>query len=129
MASYSDIPDSARNRDRDKGWDCYRLRDEKDHGHDREWDRQKRDCGRRRSYSRSRSRSRDRAGWDNRKRHGRSSMSPRRWDGHDEHGTCEESKKKKEKKEKMTDGTDHPDPEIAEANRLRASLGLKPLKM
>ncbi|PQM40302.1 hypothetical protein Pyn_10245 [Prunus yedoensis var. nudiflora] len=60
------------------------------------------------------------------KRHGRSSMSPRRPDGHDEHGTCEDSKK--EKKEK-TDGTDHPDPKIAEANRLRASLGLKPLKM
>lgn len=41
----------------------------------------------------------------------------------------EEPKKKKEKKEKMKeDGTDHPDPEIAEANRLRASLGLKPLK-
>ncbi|CAL9003311.1 unnamed protein product, partial [Prunus brigantina] len=118
-----------RNRDRDRDWDCYRLRDEKDHGHDRERDRQKRDCGRRRSYSRSRSRSRDHVGRDNRKRHGRSSMSPRRRDGHDEHGTCEESKKKKEKKEKKTDGTDHPDPEIAEANRLRASLGLKPLKM
>jgi pre-mRNA-splicing factor 38A len=27
-----------------------------------------------------------------------------------------------------TDGTDHPDPEIAEANRLRAALGLKPLR-
>ncbi|KAK9927928.1 hypothetical protein M0R45_025089 [Rubus argutus] len=27
------------------------------------------------------------------------------------------------------DGTDQPDPEIAEANRLRASLGLKPLKV
>ncbi|ONI04358.1 hypothetical protein PRUPE_6G317400 [Prunus persica] len=116
-------------RERDRDRDCYRLRDDKDHGHDRERDRQKRDCGRRRSYSRSRSRSRDHEGQDNRKRHGRSSMSPRRQDGHDEHGTCEESKKKKEKKEKKTDGTDHPDPDIAEVNRLRASLGLKPLKM
>ncbi|CAK8539598.1 unnamed protein product [Lathyrus sativus] len=38
-------------------------------------------------------------------------------------------KEKKEKKEKKDDGTDHPDPEIAEANRIRASLGLKPLRM
>ncbi|GKE91265.1 hypothetical protein Tco_1572360, partial [Tanacetum coccineum] len=39
------------------------------------------------------------------------------------------AKKKKEKEKKKDDGTDHPDPEIAEANRVRASLGLKPLKM
>ncbi|KAF2292037.1 hypothetical protein GH714_000272 [Hevea brasiliensis] len=72
---------------------------------------------RRRSHSRSRSRSRDR------KRHGRSSSPKRRADGPDE------PKKKKEKKEKKDDGTDHPDPEIAEANKLRAALGLKPLKL
>lgn len=49
-----------------------------------------------------------------------------------EHRVNQEDKKKKEKKEKkkeaVTDGTDHPDPEIAEANRLRAALGLKPLR-
>ena len=41
---------------------------------------------------------------------------------------CIEPKKKKERREKKEDGIDHPDHEIAEANRLRASLGLKPLK-
>lgn len=57
-------------------------------------------------------------------------MSPRRRrDGADDNGAQDEPKKKKEKKEKKDDGTDHPDPEIAEANRLRASLGLKPLKV
>eukprot|EP00271_Cylindrocystis_brebissonii_P009585 TRINITY_DN2458_c0_g2_i1.p1 TRINITY_DN2458_c0_g2~~TRINITY_DN2458_c0_g2_i1.p1 ORF type:complete len:414 (+),score=93.67 TRINITY_DN2458_c0_g2_i1:104-1345(+) len=35
---------------------------------------------------------------------------------------------KKEKAAPRADGTDHADPEIAEANRLRASLGLKPLR-
>lgn len=39
-----------------------------------------------------------------------------------------EKKEKEEKKAPVTDGTDHPDPEIAEANRLRAALGLKPLR-
>lgn len=53
-------------------------------------------------------------------------MSPRR---HEDGGGREEPKKKKEKKEKKDDGTDHPDPEIAEANKLRAALGLKPLKV
>lgn len=33
-----------------------------------------------------------------------------------------------QKKEKKDDGTDHPDPEIAEANKPRAALGLKPPK-
>ncbi|KAF3960140.1 hypothetical protein CMV_015120 [Castanea mollissima] len=56
------------------------------------------------------------------------STSPRRRDGAEENGTREEPKKKKERKEKEEDGTDHPDPEIAEVNKLRASLGLKPLK-
>ncbi|KAI4301738.1 hypothetical protein L6164_034985 [Bauhinia variegata] len=111
-------------RDRDRDRDRYRLRGEKDYGREREGrERERRDRdrdrerGRRRSYSRSRSRSRDRRereGGDYRKRHARSNMSPRR------HGD-EELKKK-------DDGTDHPDPEIAEQNRLRASLGLKPLK-
>ncbi|CAN1219769.1 Pre-mRNA-splicing factor 38 [Linum perenne] len=109
-----------RDRDRERDRDRYRLRDEEDYGRDRDRDRERGrdrerrdrgDRGRRRSPSRSRSRSRDR------KRH--------RGDGA---ATTEETKKKNEKKEKKEDGTDHPDPEIAEANKLRASLGLKPLK-
>ncbi|KAG2332344.1 hypothetical protein Bca52824_003524 [Brassica carinata] len=90
-----------RDRERDRDRDHYRDRDrERERGRDRERDRARR---------RSRSRSRDR------KRH--------------ETDDRDEPKKKKEKKEKMReDGTDHPDPEIAEANRLRASLGLKPLR-
>ncbi|CAN0897177.1 Pre-mRNA-splicing factor 38 [Linum grandiflorum] len=111
--------DSHRDRDRDR--DRYRLRDEKDRGHDRDRDkegreRDRRDRVRRRSPSRSRSRSRDRN-----RRH--ISTSPKR-DGDE----ISKKKKKNEKKEKKEDGTDHPDPEIAEANRIRASLGLKPLK-
>lgn len=127
---------SRRDRDRDsyRERDRHRLRDEKDYGRERERDRERegrdrdrreRDRGRRRSYSNSRSRSpdrRDKDGGEHRKRHSRNSASPRRRDHEDE------PKKKKEKKEKKDDGTDHPDPEIAEANRLRASLGLKPLK-
>lgn len=57
-------------------------------------------------------------------------MSPRRHEAEDGNAPEESKKKgKKEKKEKKDDGTDHPDPEIAEANRIRASLGLKPLKL
>lgn len=54
-------------------------------------------------------------------------MSPkRRGEGPED----EPPKKKKEKETaKKEDGTDHPDPEIAEQNRLRLSLGLKPLRM
>ncbi|KAF9669878.1 hypothetical protein SADUNF_Sadunf13G0010300 [Salix dunnii] len=113
-----------RERDRDRDRDRYRLRDERDYGHGRERERERegrererrdRDRGRRRSHSRSRSRSQDR------KRHAHSSSPKRRGDG------AEEPKKKK-KKERKDDGTDHPDPEIAEANKLRAALGLKPLK-
>ncbi|XP_043708844.1 pre-mRNA-splicing factor 38-like [Telopea speciosissima] len=121
--------DRDRDRDRERDRDRYRIRDEKDYGRDRERERERR---RRRSRSRSRSRSRDRKdrgdreGGEHRKRH-RSSVSPRRRT--DEDGTArEESRKKKEKKEKKDDGTDHPDPEIAEQNRIRASLGLKPLR-
>ncbi|KAL9356021.1 hypothetical protein Peur_049274 [Populus x canadensis] len=111
-----------RNRDRDR--DCYRLKDERDYGRERERERERegrererrdRDRGRqRRSPSRSPIRSRDC------KRHAHSSSPKRRRDG------AEEPKKKREKKEKKDDGTDHPDPEIAEANKLRAALGLKP---
>ncbi|KAF7817953.1 Pre-mRNA-splicing factor 38 [Senna tora] len=116
--------DRERERERERDRDRYRLREEKEYGREREGrererrDRE-RDRGRRRSHSRSRSRSRDRKerGGDYRKRHARSSVSP---------GNREEPKKKKEKKE---DGTDHPDPEIAEANKLRAALGLKPLRV
>ncbi|XP_071725551.1 pre-mRNA-splicing factor 38-like [Rutidosis leptorrhynchoides] len=119
-----------RNRDRDRDRDRYRDRDYGREG--RERDRRDRDYGgRRRSYSRSRSRSRERDrrdrdydGDERGRRHARdTSVSPRR-------GPEDEKppKKKKEKEKKKDDGTDHPDPEIAEANRLRASLGLKPLK-
>nr|GEV65467.1 pre-mRNA-splicing factor 38 [Tanacetum cinerariifolium] len=128
-----------RDRDRDRDRDRYRGRDERDYGRDRDWegrDRDRRDRdrgGRRRSRSRSRSRSRDRRerdrdydDEDRRRRHGRDrSISPRRGGADEE----KPAKKKKEKEKKKDDGTDHPDPEIAEANRVRASLGLKPLKM
>lgn len=127
-----DYRDYERDRDRDR----YRIR-EKDYGRDRERegrDRDRRDRDkdrdrererrRRRSPSRSRSRSRS-----PRKRHGRGSASPPpRREEDAENGGREEPKKKK-KKEKKDDGTDHPDPEIAEANRLRAQLGLKPLRV
>ncbi|KAI5587195.1 hypothetical protein BDE02_05G014900 [Populus trichocarpa] len=112
-----------RERDRDWDRDRYRLKDERDYGRERERERERegRDCerrdrdrGRQRSLSQSQSRS-----WD-RKRHAHSSSPKRRRDG------AEEPKKKREKKEKKDDGTDHPDPEIAEANKLRAALGLKP---
>ncbi|KNA19335.1 hypothetical protein SOVF_060510 [Spinacia oleracea] len=114
-------------RDRDRDRDRYRIRDEKDYGRDRDRDRDRRDRdrGRRRSRSRSPDRN-DRDG--DRKRHGRS-PSPRRH-GDEDNGAREESKKKKKgKKEKKDDGTDHPDPEIAAANKLRAELGLKPLQL
>ncbi|TYJ96488.1 pre-mRNA-splicing factor 38 [Cucumis melo var. makuwa] len=80
---------------------------------------------RRRSHSRSRSRSKDREDGEYRKRHSRSSVSPRRRDGVEDR---EEPKKKKEKKEKKEGGAGEEDPEIAEWNRIRASLGLAPLK-
>ncbi|KAF9607477.1 hypothetical protein IFM89_036074 [Coptis chinensis] len=139
--------DRGRGRDRDRGRererdrDRYRLRDDRDHGRergrererdDRESDRRDRDRCRRRSYSRSRSRSRSRdrkergGDRDHRKRHGRSSASPRKHE--DENGNVREESKKKKQKKPKEDGTDHPDPEIAEANRIRASLGMKPLK-
>ncbi|XP_021298389.1 pre-mRNA-splicing factor 38 [Herrania umbratica] len=123
--------DRERDRDRDRDRDRYRPRDEKEYGRERERDRERegRERDRRdkdRSRRRSRSRSRDR------KRHARGSTSPRRHepeDGSTREETKKEKKEKREKKEKKDDGTDHPDPEIAEANRIRASLGLKPLKL
>ncbi|KAJ0870600.1 putative pre-mRNA-splicing factor 38 [Helianthus annuus] len=125
--------DSHRHRDRDYDReydrDRYRGRDDRDYGRDR--DRRDRDRGgRRRSRSRSpsRERDRDRDREERRQRHARdSSTSPPR------RGAAEGEKppaaKKKKEKEKKDDGTDHPDPEIAEANRIRASLGLKPLRL
>ncbi|KAF3553738.1 hypothetical protein F2Q69_00017774 [Brassica cretica] len=95
--------DRGRGRDRDRERDHYRGRD-RERERDREGDR--RDRARRRSRSRSRDR--------------------RRRDSDDDRDR-EEPKRKKEKKMRE-DGTDHPDPEIAEANKLRASLGLKPLR-
>ncbi|GMH10437.1 hypothetical protein Nepgr_012278 [Nepenthes gracilis] len=127
--------DRDRDRERDGDRDRHRVREEKDYGREREREREgrekerrDRDRGRRRSPSRSRSRSRDRKDreGEHRKRHARGSASPRRR-GDEEAGAREEPKKK-EKKGRKDDGTDHPDPEIAEANRLRAQLGLKPLK-
>ncbi|XP_023746791.1 pre-mRNA-splicing factor 38 [Lactuca sativa] len=122
-----------RGRDRDRDRDRYRGRDERDYGRERRG-------GRRRSRSRSRSRSKDRKergrddGEERRRRHGRdrdrdrdrdSSGSPRRMQ---DDVKPAKKKKEKEKEKKKDDGTDHPDPEIAEANRIRASLGLKPLR-
>ncbi|KAK4424580.1 Pre-splicing factor 38 [Sesamum alatum] len=129
-------------RDRERDRDRRRPRDEKDYGHERDRERERereregrererrdRERGRRRSHSRSRSRSRDRKDrdGDDRRKRPRSSASPKRRGGRSEDARAE-PRKKKEKANK-DDGTDHPDPEIAEQNRLRASLGLKPLKL
>ncbi|KVI11004.1 pre-mRNA-splicing factor 38 [Cynara cardunculus var. scolymus] len=128
-----------RDRDRDRDRERYRERDYREREREREGrerDRRDRERGsRRRSPSRSRSRSRDRDrdrkdrdhdGEERRRRHARdNSSSPRRGAAEDE----KPPKKKKEKEKKKDDGTDHPDPEIAEANRIRASLGMKPLKL
>lgn len=144
--------DRDRDRDRDYHRDRDRGRDDRDSLRDRDRDyyRRERDKERERHYwdrerrhsrSRSRSRSRDRRDRDHdmvdyKKRH--RSLSPqnhRRTDkdaleAEHRNGRDEPRRKKerKEKKEPAADGTDHPDPEIAEANRLRAALGLKPLK-
>ncbi|XP_071697781.1 uncharacterized protein [Rutidosis leptorrhynchoides] len=132
--------DRGRGRDRDRDRDRDRERyNDRDYGREgRERDRRDRDRGgRRRSYSRSRSRSRERErgrnerdrdrdydGDERRRRHARdTSRSPRRVPEDEKR-----PKKKKEMEKKKDDGTDHPDPEIAEANRIRASLGLKPLR-
>ncbi|CAN6166160.1 unnamed protein product [Urochloa humidicola] len=129
--------DRERDRNRDRDRDHHRLRDDdyrRDRDRDRERDgrereRRDRDRGRRRSRSRSRDRrDRDREDGEYRRRRGRGSLSPR---GRGEDGgTREEPKRKKEKKEKKGEGNapDPNDPEIIEMNKLRASLGLKPLK-
>ncbi|CAN6172013.1 unnamed protein product [Urochloa humidicola] len=129
--------DRERDRNRDRDRDHHRLRDDdyrRDRDRDRERDgrereRRDRDRGRHRSRSRSRDRrDRDREDGEYRRRRGRGSLSPR---GRGEDGgTREEPKRKKEKKEKKGEGNapDPNDPEIIEMNKLRASLGLKPLK-
>ncbi|KAF5729381.1 hypothetical protein HS088_TW21G01546 [Tripterygium wilfordii] len=129
--SYRDRDYERRRSDRrdSREVDSYRFREQKGRDwRDRECERRDRDdhggWWRRRSR-RSRSRSRDGKGGENSKRCDRRT-SPRRC-GDDEDGYIREKPKKK--KEKKDDGTDHPDPEISEANRLRASLGLKPLKL
>ncbi|KAL7239537.1 hypothetical protein ACSBR2_005433 [Camellia fascicularis] len=104
---------------------------EKGRGEGREMDRRDREHGRRRNHSRSRSRSRDRKDRDcdgeHHKRHARSSASPRRRGNGPEDGNARDEPKKK--KEKKDDGSEHLAPEIAEAKKLRAALGLKPLRL
>ncbi|XP_022679966.1 pre-mRNA-splicing factor 38 isoform X2 [Setaria italica] len=129
--------DRERDRNRDRDRDRHRLRDD-DYSRDRDRDRERdgrererrdRDRGRHRSRSRSRDRrDRDREDGEYRRRRDRGSVSPR---GRGEDGaTREEPKRKKEKKEKKGEpnAPDPNDPEIIEMNKLRASLGLKPLK-
>ncbi|KAH6819057.1 PRP38 family protein [Perilla frutescens var. frutescens] len=107
-----------REKDRDRKRDSHRYRRD-------------RDRGRKRSHSRSRSRSRDRKDrdGDERRRRHRTSASPKRRSGEVPEDEPKKKKKKKEKVAMKEDGTDHPDPEIAEQNRIRASLGLKPLRV
>lgn len=138
-----------RDRDRDRDRDYYRdrdrLRDGRDHPRerDREYHRREREKERDRHWDRERRRSRSRShskGRDHRdrdydmqsdykKRHRSASPQNRKRDKDALEGEQKKKKEKKEKKEPAADGTDHPDPEIAEANRLRAALGLKPLKL
>ncbi|XP_074310470.1 pre-mRNA-splicing factor 38-like [Silene latifolia] len=108
-----------RGRDRDRDRD-YRGRDrdrDRDYrGRDRDRDYRDRDCDSDYDSDRGRGRDRDRDYRDRdrdryRKRNYARRRSPRR------HG------------DDYDDGTDHPDPEIAEANKLRAKLGLKPLRL
>ncbi|KQJ86872.1 pre-mRNA-splicing factor 38 isoform X2 [Brachypodium distachyon] len=128
-----------RDRERDRGdRDRHRIRDD-DYNRDRdrerdrdgrERERRDRDRGRHRSRSRSRSRDRrerDREDGEHRRRRGRGSASPR--GRAEDDGRREEPKKRKEKKDKGAgNGVDSNDPEIIEMNKLRASLGMKPLK-
>uniref|UniRef100_A0A7I4C3Q0 Pre-mRNA-splicing factor 38 n=1 Tax=Physcomitrium patens TaxID=3218 RepID=A0A7I4C3Q0_PHYPA len=127
-------------RDRDRDRDYHRRDRDRDRGRDRDRERYG-DRDRRRSRSRSRSRERR----DRERDRDARSPSPdrkRRRGRVDDDGPLEDGehranpddkkekkeKKKEEKKQPVTDGTDHPDPEIAEANRIRAALGLKPLR-
>lgn len=129
-----------RDRDRDRRRDSHRHRDrdyDRDYDMDRDYERERgrggrdrdRERERDRDHYRDRDRERERGRDRERERARRRSRSRSRDRKRHETDDREEPKKKKEKKEKMKeDGTDHPDPEIAEANRLRASLGLKPLR-
>ncbi|CAG7908324.1 hypothetical protein BRARA_D02479 [Brassica rapa] len=129
-----------RERERDRRRDSHRHRDrdyDRDYDMDRDYDRDRgrgRDRDRERDHyrGRDRERERDREGdrRDRARRRSRSRSRDRKRRDSDDDRDREEPKKKKEKKEKKMreDGTDHPDPEIAEANKLRASLGLKPLR-
>ncbi|XP_039127726.1 pre-mRNA-splicing factor 38-like [Dioscorea cayenensis subsp. rotundata] len=131
--------DHDQDRYRDLDRDCYRLRDERDYVRDRDrdrewegWDRHRRDRDRARRRNRSRSRSNDRRerhrdDINHRKSHACGSISPHRRLA-DDSNSREEQPKKKKGKEKKSDSTDHSNPEIAEANRLRASLGLASLR-
>ncbi|KAJ4903995.1 Pre-mRNA-splicing factor 38 [Raphanus sativus] len=119
-----------RERDMDRRRDSHRHRD-RDYDMDRDYDRE-RGRGRDRDHhyrgrDRERERDRDREGDRRDRARRRSTSRDRKRRETDDDRDREEPKKKKEKKMK-DDGTDHPDPEIAEANRLRASLGLKPLR-
>ncbi|XP_018488030.1 pre-mRNA-splicing factor 38-like [Raphanus sativus] len=115
--------DSHRHRDRDYDRDYDR---ERGRGRDRDRERD-RDLyrGRDREWGRDRDREGDRR--DRARRRSRSTSKDRKWHETDDDRDREAPKKKEEKKMKE-DGTDHPDLEIAEANRLRAYLGLKPLR-
>nr|BAF00662.1 hypothetical protein [Arabidopsis thaliana] len=140
-------PERERERDRDRRRDSHRHRDrdydrdydmdrdhdrdyERERGHGRDRDRERdRDHYRERDRDRERGRDRERDRRDRARRRSRSRSRDRKRHETDDVRDREEPKKKKEKKEKMKeDGTDHPNPEIAEMNRLRASLGMKPLR-
>ncbi|CAH8371491.1 unnamed protein product [Eruca vesicaria subsp. sativa] len=118
--------DSHRHRDRDYDRDSDMYRDyDRERGRGRDQDRERdRDHYRGRDRDRERERGRDREGdrRDRARRRSRNRSRDRKRHNSDDDREREEPKKMKE------DGTDHPDPEIAEANKLRASLGLKPLR-
>ncbi|KAM0844798.1 hypothetical protein ACQ4PT_056814 [Festuca glaucescens] len=124
-----------RDRERDRDRDRHRIRDD-DYSRDRdrerdgrERERRDRDRGRHRSRSRSRDRrDRDREDGEHRRRRGRGSGSPR--GPAEDDGLREDPKKRKEKKEKKGggNGPDPNDPEIIAMNKLRASMGMGPLK-
>ncbi|KAM0866317.1 hypothetical protein ACQ4PT_042702 [Festuca glaucescens] len=124
-----------RDRERDRDRDRHRIRDD-DYSRDRdrerdgrERERRDRDRGRHRSRSRSRDRrDRDREDGEHRRRRGRGSGSPH--GPAEDDGPREDPKKRKEKKEKKGggNGPDPNDPEIIAMNKLRASMGMGPLK-
>lgn len=108
----------SRSRERDesrrRGPDRH-LNDDRDQERNGSWGERERNRDRNHYHHR---RVRDEMDYDHHSRRWRShSRSPNRSRNHQNHRDDED------------DGTDHPDPEIAEANSLRASLGLKPLKL